>query len=484
MRFPGHELLKRRRTKIVATIGPACHEPAMIERLVKAGVNVFRLNMSHGDHAFHRCAHERIRAVASALGEPVATMADLCGPKMRVGRFPAGKIGLAPGQRVVVTTRDVPGEPGLIPSQYQDLHEDVYAGDRILLDDGLIELKVEDVAGTEVVCSVVHGGTLKDCKGMNLPGVNVSAPAMTDKDWEDARFSLGLGVDFLALSFVRRAAHVSELQEFVRQSGVPARIIAKIEMPEALEEIDAILDVSDSIMVARGDLGVELPPELVPIAQRQLVVQARARHRPVIVATQMLESMVEHPRPTRAEVSDVSTAVFAGADAVMLSAETASGAYPVEAVEVMDRVARRVEACLWAEGAFGGFSQFADLDPPIAFQPAIGRTIAQLSRDLRVRTVVVHSESGTTANVASAARPAAPVVAASALAHTCRQMNLLWGVIPVQLESAEPAHELAPRLARQLGLAEAGQYVLALGGVGDNSKRQTPIVTVTALRVE
>ncbi|MCL4193745.1 MAG: pyruvate kinase, partial [Thermoguttaceae bacterium] len=269
-----------------------------------------------------------------------------------------------------------------------------------------------------------------------------------------------------------------------RQSGVPARIIAKIEMPEALEEIDSILDVSDSIMVARGDLGVELPPELVPIAQRQLVVQSRAKHRPVIVATQMLESMVEHPRPTRAEVSDVSTAVFAGADAVMLSAETASGAYPVEAVEVMDRVARRVEACLWAEGAFGGFSQFADLDPPIAFQPAIGRTIAQLSRDLRVRTVVVHSESGTTANVASAARPAAPVVAASALAHTCRQMNLLWGVIPVQLESAEPAHELAPRLARQLGLAETGQYVLALGGVGDNSKRQTPIVTVTALRVE
>jgi pyruvate kinase len=331
---------------------------------------------------------------------------------------------------------------------------------------------------------VVHGGALKDCKGMNLPGVNVSAPAMTEKDWEDTRFALGLGVDYLALSFVRRAAHVTELQEFVKQSGAAAKVIAKIEMPEALEEIDAILEASDSIMVARGDLGVELPLELVPIAQRQLVVQARARHRPVIVATQMLESMIEHPRPTRAEVSDVSTAVFAGADAVMLSAETASGAYPIAAVEVMDRVARQVEACLWADGAFGALKQNGELEPPLPFQPAIARTISQLSRDLRVRTVVVHSQSGATANVASAARPAAPVVAASALAHTSRQMNLQWGVIPVQLESAEPAHELAPRLARQLGLAETGQYVLALGGVGDNSKRKTPIVTVTALLVE
>jgi pyruvate kinase len=318
---------------------------------------------------------------------------------------------------------------------------------------------------------------------MNLPGVEVSAPALTDKDERDAALALELGVDFLALSFARRPEHVAELQMLIQKAGSSAKVIAKIETPEAVEAGDAIADVADAIMVARGDLGVELPLEVVPIAQHDLLIQARARHRPTIVATQMLESMVVHPRPTRAEVSDVATAVFAGADAVMLSAETASGAHPVEAVEMLDRIARQSEGSLWAEAAFGSLGDGEPAKAAIPFQTAIGRSIAQLSRDLRVHTIVVQSRGGTTACIVSASRPAAPIVAASASAMTCRQMNLLWGVVPMQIKTAEPVHEMAVRLARQLGLAEHEQYILALGGVGDNSKRDTPIMTLAALRV-
>lgn len=484
MDFPRHKLLKQRRTKIVATIGPASQAPETIERLIKAGVNVFRQNMSHSDHAFHQGNYQRIRAAAAALDQPVAVLADLCGPKLRVGRFPGGKTALASGSRVAVTTREVVGAPGVIPSQYGALAHDVHRGDRILLDDGLIELAVEEVTDDDVQCRVVHGGELKDCKGMNLPGVDVSAPALTDKDRQDAQFMLGLGVDFLALSFVRQPEHVEEARELVREAGSPAKIIAKIETPEAVQSADEIIEAADGIMVARGDLGVEMPVEMVPIAQRELIAKARARNRPAIVATQMLESMVVHPRPTRAEVSDAAAAVFAGADAVMLSAESASGKFPVEAVETLDRVARQAEACLWAEGAFGTLAEYTHLAPPLPFQPAIARALAQLSRDLRVRAIVVHSHRGVAAGVAAAARPAAPIVAASPGLATCRQMNLLWGVVPVQVDSEEPPHELAIRLARNLGLADTGQYILAIGGVGNNSQRQTPIVAITALCLE
>jgi pyruvate kinase len=483
MRYPQHEMLKRRRTKIVATIGLVSHQPEMIERLIRAGVNVFRLNMSHGDHEFHSTAHQRIREVAAHLGEPIATMFDLCGPKMRVGQFPGGRITLETGSQVTVTTRDVMGSPGLVPSQYQALSDDVYPGDRILLDDGFLELEVVQVEGTEIRCQVIHGGELKDRKGLNMPGANFSTAAVTDKDWEDARLALRLGADFLALSFVRKAAEVAEVQAFVQRERSNAKVIAKIEMPEALAVIDDILDVSDGIMVARGDLGVELPAETVPIAQRHLITQARLRSKPTIVATQMLESMVERPRPTRAEVSDVSTAVFSGADAVMLSAETASGAHPIEAVQMMDRVARQVEACIWSEGAFVSIAgDSANDSSPLRVQTAIGRSISQLSRDLRVRAIVVRSQSGASANVVSASRPAAPIIAATGRADSCRQMNLLWGVVPLTIDNNQPAPELAVALARKLDLAEKGQFVLAMEGVGDNSKRDTPIVTLTALQ--
>ena len=469
--------LKRRRTRIVATIGPASEDAAVLEELIRAGVDVFRLNLSHGDHDGHRAVYQRIRAAATRCDEPVAILADLCGPKIRVGRFRDGHISLADGQQVTVTTRDVVGEPGLIPSQYASLADDVRPGDRILLDDGLLELRVDGVAAHDVACTVVNGGVLKDRKGMNLPGVSVSVAALTDKDRDDARFAADLGVDLLALSFVRRAADVEDLKELLTALGQNTPVIAKIEKPQALAAIDEILDVAGGIMVARGDLGVELPPEEVPIAQQDLVIRARHKNRPVIVATQMLESMVTSPRPTRAEVSDVSHAVFSGADAVMLSAETSVGAHPALAVRMMDRVARQVENWQWQEGAFSSITRSEVPDqPPLPLRLAVARSTALLSRDLRVRAVVVRTRSGTSATVVAATRPAAPVLALTADASVCRRLNLLWGVIPRQVSAADFDHPQATarHLIRDLGLGNPGDFILLLAGFGKGE----PMITV------
>ena len=474
---PQTSLLRRRRTKIVATVGPASRDSAVLEALVRAGVNVFRLNLSHGDKDEHRANFERVRAAAAAVGEAVAVLADLCGPKIRVGRFDGGCIALDPGQRVTVTTRDVLGGPGVIPSQYTALAKDVRPGDRILLDDGMLELHVEGVSGSEVACTVTAGGVLKDRKGMNLPGVLVSSPALTDKDREDVPFALDLGVDFLALSFVRRPRDVLELKGLIASAGATTPVIAKIEKPEALDTIDEILDAADGLMVARGDLGVELAPEAVPIVQQDLVRRARLKNKPIIVATQMLESMVEHPRPTRAEVSDVSHAVFAGADAVMLSAETALGAYPVKAVEMMDRVARQVEGWQWIEGAFHSITEGEHERPaPLPLREAVARSTAQLSRDLQVRAVVVRTQKGTSASVVSATRPPAPIIALTMDPRVCRRLNLLWGVIPHRIEPSEfdRPQAVARRLACELNLAQEGQTILLLAGFGKGE----PMITV------
>jgi pyruvate kinase len=470
-------LLQRRRTRIVATLGPASSGPAELERLIRAGVDVFRLNLSHGGHAEHRAAFAEVRRVSGELNQPVAVLADLCGPKIRVGRFADGRVELCAGQPVVVTTRPVLGGPGLIPSQYAALAHDVRPGDRLLLDDGLLELRVEKVDDTEVYCCVTTGGPLKDHKGMNLPGVPVSAPALTDKDRDDARFALELGVDWLALSFVRRPAEVEELRALTAALGRPTPVVAKIEKPEAVSAIDEVLAAADGLMVARGDLGVELPPEAVPIVQQELVLKARRACKPVIVATQMLESMVEHARPTRAEVSDVSHAVFSGADAVMLSAETSVGAHPVKAVEMMDRVARQVEGWQWVEGSFRSITA-GEAPPgtaPLPLHAAVARSTAQLSRDLQVRAVVVPTRSGATAAAVSATRPAAPVLALTLDPAVCRRVNLLWGVVPrlVEPPDFERPQVVARRLARELGLAREGQYVLLVAGFGEKE----PMIT-------
>lgn len=470
--------LKRRRTKVVATLGPASSSEPMLEQLIRSGVNVFRLNMSHGDHGWHRESFRRVRAVAERLKEPVGVLADLCGPKIRIGCFDGGRIQVEDGQAVTVTTRDVTGAPGLIPSQYEGLARDVRAGSRILMDDGNIELRVEAVHGSEVSATVVQGGILKDKKGINLPDVSVSAPALTDKDRRDAALMAELGADFVALSFVKSAADVRELRALL-PPGAP-HVVAKIERPEALEDIDGILEASDAVMIARGDLGVELPPEKVPVAQSQLIDAARAAQRPVIVATQMLESMIFNLRPTRAEVTDVANAVMAGADAVMLSGETASGQHPLEAVRMMDRVAREAESYLWAQGAFGSIGREAKGLPPIPVGDAMARATAKLSRDLLVRAIVVISRGGMTATVTCSARPAAPVLVASPDPATCRRLGLLWGALPVPVaaEEIEDGPAVARRLAVSYGLAQPGDFILQVRGFAAEPERNAPSVTV------
>ena len=472
-------LLKNRRTKIIATIGPSSRDPEMIRRLIQAGVNVFRLNMSHGDHGSHETAYRHIRTIAAELGRPIAVLADLCGPKIRTGKFIDGQITLKKNAGVTVTTRDIIGGEDLIPSQYTALAGDVRKNDRILLNDGAIELTVDSVSGTEIRCTVMHGGVLKDHKGINLPGVNVSAPSLTEKDREDTRFALELGVDFLALSFVRRASDVGELKALVPRSGKPVAVIAKIEKPEALDDADAILEAADGIMVARGDLGVELRPEQVPVAQNQLIDLARSKFKPVIVATQMLESMIENARPTRAEVTDISNAVTRGTDAVMLSAETAAGAFPVEAVRMMDRIARQTESYLWSTGYYD-VNVKTGTEIPVSIWDAVSEATAQLANDLMVRAVVVISQSGVSAATMSSARPAAPVVAITGHEHICRRMALFWSVIPVLSKEAGTVNpnKLARRVARQLKLASKGQFILLVRGFHSDPAKNTPSVTI------
>ncbi len=443
-----------------------------------AGVDVFRLNFSHGTHESHGAAYALVRKAAESRSQAIAVLADLSGPKIRVGDFPGGSILLEKGGRVTVTTRQVPGGASLIPTHYEALARDVKPGDRILLDDGALALRVQGVEGTEVEAEVEAGGELKSRKGMNLPGVSLSTPSLTEKDREDARFALELGVDFFALSFVRRASDVEQLRSLVAEKEGRTSIIAKIERPEALEDIDAILDAADGIMVARGDLGVEMPPQKVPLVQIQLTDRARAKAKPVIVATQMLESMVEKPRPTRAEVSDVALAVRSGADAVMLSAESAIGKYPVAAVEMMDTVARETEAYLWSAGGFRILSQGQDSRTPLLVEDALAKAMAQLSRDIHARAIVVISKSGRTAQVMSASRPAAPIVATSPEPATCRKTAVLWGIIPrlVEEREFERPEDLARRLARDLGLGEEGQNVLLARGFGGD-----PSITIVTI---
>lgn len=476
-------LLKYRRTKIVATVGPASNSPDAVARLIEAGVNVFRLNMSHGEHSAHAEAYEIIRRASAAADRPVAILADLCGPKIRTGKFTGDSAVLEKGAKVTVTTRDVLGNKDLIASQYKALAGDVKPGDRILMADGLFELAVISTDGEDVQCEIVHGGVIGNHKGINLPGVNVSAPAMTEKDYLDAKFALELGVDFVALSFVRTAADLVPLRELIDASELKVKIVAKIEKPEALENADEILDACDGIMVARGDLGVELPPEQVPGAQTALIALSRRKGKPVIVATQMLESMITNSRPTRAEVTDVALAVERGADAVMLSGETAVGEFPEEAVRVMHRVARQTEAQLWQDTAWApGLEEAGHQALPI--WNVIANATAQISRQLMTSGVMVITRGGTSAATVSTARPAAPIVAITSDQRALQRMSLLWGVIPVLDEATgtDNPNEIARRWAEKLGLTEVNNSVVMVRGFHEQAELNTPSITVVNVR--
>jgi pyruvate kinase len=473
------DLLKYRRTKILATVGPASSTPETIAQLIIAGVDVFRVNMSHGEHADHRAAITAIREIAAHQQVHTAILADLCGPKIRTGKFAGGSVQLEAGTNVTVTSREVIGDKTIIPSQYAGLVNDVVVGNRILLNDGAVELNVIDVSGTEVACVVKAGGVVGDHKGINLPGVDVSAPSLTDKDRLDVDFSLQMKVDFLALSFVRSAMDIMRLRKIVDSAPWQPMIIAKIEKPEALTNTSAILAAADGIMVARGDLGVELNPEQVPLVQNQLIRWAVAVNKPVIVATQMLESMITSARPTRAEVTDVAHAVGSAADAVMLSGETAVGKHPVAAVEMMDRIARQTESYTWQQSATTRVETILSAQA-VPFGDAFADAVAKLVQDTRARAVLVISNRGMTAATISAARPKAPVIAISREASTCRRMNLMWGVVPHldgNVGKSNPT-SIARGVAKTLKLADTGEFVVLVRGFHSDPLMNTPTMTL------
>jgi pyruvate kinase len=447
------------RTKIVCTLGPATSTRDAIRALVEAGMNVARLNFSHGTHEQHAERIELVRSVARELKKPVALLGDLQGPRIRIGDLPESRM-LNTGDDVTLVYEgfEVPGE---VPVTYAELPQDVKVGDRILVDDGLIEMVVLDVDGVRVHARVIHGGPLKSHKGMNLPGVHVSAPSITEKDEADARFAAEQELDYLALSFVRRAEDIEQLRAMIPKT---ISVIAKIEKDVALANIESIVKTSDGVMVARGDLGVELPFEEVPVAQKKIIAVANRFGRPVITATQMLESMVNNPRPTRAEASDVANAILDGTDAVMLSAETAAGAYPRLAVEAMSRIIAEIEQHPPTrpfhdpheppDGVVN--TEFAIAAATVAAVPMLGAPL-----------VVVVTKSGFSARIVSSHRPPVPILALTDNPRTCNRMALLWGVIPYVAEARATYSEMAEvgkAVVRHLELAAPGDRVIFTAG--------------------
>lgn len=433
-----------RHSKIVCTIGPASRSPRIIDRLLRAGMDVARLNFSHGSHDEHAQSIAILRAASFEFKKPIAILADLQGPKIRTGALAGGvPVQLRSGQQFIITTARILGDSTRVSTTFTPLPREVHRGDRILLSDGLIELRVRQVRGVEVLCEVVNGGALGQNKGINLPGIKLRVPALTPKDRADLVFALQQDANYIAVSFVRRPEDVLLAKSLIRRAGKDTPVIAKLEKPEAIENLDAILRVTDGVMVARGDLGVEMNPERVPVVQKTIIARAREFRRPVITATQMLESMTENPRPTRAEASDVANAIFDGSDAVMLSAETASGKYPVEAVSMMARIIAEAEASI---------TEFPR--PSMQEQLKVAETVAELvchaSRELHMKLIAVFTHSGFTARLVSRYRPLVPIVAFSPVRETRRRMALIWGVLPRHIADVRKVDGLAAVAEKRL----------------------------------
>jgi len=451
-----------RSTKIVCTIGPASASAETLEDLIRAGMNVARLNFSHGDHASHHALIEDIRRIAARLGEPVAILQDLCGPKIRLGMLPEQGVRLNQGELVVLSASDRNVE-GTIPVDYPHLHADVSVGAAIMLADGLMELRVEDIDGFKVVCRVINGGIAYRRKGVNMPCSDLSIPAFTDKDRDDLRFGLEEGVDAVALSFVRNPADLDDIRTMLDAAPYSPKLIAKIEKPQAVESFDAILARVDGVMIARGDLGVEVPLETVPVIQKKLIQKARLRGKFAITATQMLSSMVASPRPTRAEATDVANAIYDGTDALMLSDETASGEYPVESAQMLDRIACATEPHVHTTLDM----ETADVADETAVARAIGRACGWLANDLQAAAILAYTQSGFTARCVARFRPGCAVVAMSPDARVCRQLNLIWGVRPVKvdpLDSSDALFVTARRWSLRTKVASLSDCIVVTAG--------------------
>ena len=465
-----------RKAKIVCTIGPASDRPELLDQLIQCGMDAARLNFSHGTHESHGRAIKAIRETADRRGVAVAIIQDLQGPRIRVGELPEGGLTLIADQRVRLQTillksggqigaktAAKAGEAVDIPVTYQYLTRDVKPGARILINDGLVELRANQVTGGAVDCTVVIGGHVTSHKGINLPGTSVSAPTLTDKDREDLRFGIAQGVDYVALSFVRGAQDIIAAKKWIAECGGDVPVIAKIERQEAITVLDAILDQADGVMIARGDLGVEMGPEAVPVLQKRIIAKANRYRRLVITATQMLESMTQHLRPTRAEASDVANAVFDGTDAVMLSAETAIGHYPVEVVRVMDRIVRAAEV----ETGPGFVRRSPAEKGQVSFPEAISTSAWSAAAAIGASAIVAFSEMGMTARLVSKQRPVAPIIAFTPFGPVRRQMALYWGVLPHTMAQISQTDERVSEAERRLkaeGLVKPGQRIVILSG--------------------
>ncbi|PZV38418.1 pyruvate kinase [Mesorhizobium kowhaii] len=453
---------RSRKVKILATIGPASSSEEMLKKLFEAGADVFRINMSHTDHELMRTLVGRIRTVEEAVGRPIGILADLQGPKLRVGKFANGKEVLTVGQTFTLDDNPEPGTSTRVYLPHPEILSSVEAGHRLLIDDGKLELRaVRSGDGKSIVCTVIAGTTISDKKGVSLPDTDLPVGALTEKDRKDLDAVLSTGVDWVALSFVQRPEDLAEARKIARGRAL---IMAKIEKPQAVARLAEIIELSDALMVARGDLGVEMPLEAVPGIQKQITRAARRAGKPVVVATQMLESMITAPVPTRAEVSDVSIAVFEGADAVMLSAESAAGAYPVEAVAMMDRIATKVET----DPTYAGIINAQRSEPEATGADAISLAAREIAETLKLSAIITYTASGTTGLRAARERPQVPIIALSPILNTARRLSLLWGTHCVVSPDARDLDDMvnrACRIAFDEGFGKPGDRVIITAGV-------------------
>ncbi|MBI3583123.1 MAG: pyruvate kinase [Nitrospinae bacterium] len=459
-----------RNAKIVCTIGPSSSSPRVIEKLIRAGMDVARLNFSHGTHDEHKKVIKSIRDTSRKLKKAVAILQDLQGPKIRTGLLKDGRVVLKSGNRFILTGRKLIGTSEIISITYPAMYRDVKKGDRILLDDGLMSLKVNDVKGTDITCEVINGGVLTDHKGINLPGIKVGLSSITKKDIEDLYFGIGQCVDYVAISFVRTDKDVKSVKDIIKKKGVFIPVIAKLEKPEAIENLEGIMDEADGVMVARGDLGVEMSPEAVPVIQKNIINMANKKGKPVITATQMLESMINNPRPTRAEASDVANAIFDGTDAVMLSGETASGKYPVESLEMMSRIISAAEG--------GSFARPRErrVEKVFAFHDAVSSAAVHAAHEIGAKLIVAFTQWGTTALLVSKQRPLMPIIAYTPYESTMWRLNLYWGVMPRTMGLIEDTDNLIKEMDRNLlshKLARKGDSVVILMGMPISQKGVT-----------
>lgn len=463
------------RTKVVATIGPASSSPEILRKMVQAGMNVARLNFSHGSYEDHARTVALIRSVSEELDTPITLLQDLQGPKIRVGQLPNGAITLNEGEFLtLVPSSDYTGQPNTVSIDYPYLAEQATPGTQVLLDDGLLELRVEEVNHHAVRCQVIDGGILKSRKGVNLPSLDLRLPSLTEKDKQDLEFGLSQGVHWVSLSFVRCAEDIRILKQLLAQKGASdVPVIAKIEKPQAIANLEEILDECNGLMVARGDLGVEMSPEKVPLLQKQIIRACNIRSIPVITATQMLDSMIRHPRPTRAEASDVANAIIDGTDAVMLSGESAVGEFPVKAVEMLVRIATDVEQDI----------QFVNNPPATTDEThALSEALNAIDKILSLRCIAAFTSSGYTAMIAAGERPKAPVVAFTPDPKVYHRLNLVWGVRPMLLESQVETFEdlvkQAQTYLQQRNLAEPGDKILIMGGIPTQKAQGTNFLRI------